>query len=258
MATTGGLHFECIIVKSIVTQSANKHVVCFYCILCTFKTNNKFSTYPELTQRDLLKFRPDKPQVLNAYGTLKLQCFLLLGSVDPYSVKWQRNDVDLDYKHDPRMLHNFTFMKRSADIFDSQAHSETTVTIQNLTVNDSGHYSCKVPGDSLNKTVDVVVNGECLFSEISSLCARYYNMYIYFAFAVSSCYNLNNISFSPSCSHRNLSNRLFEFVAYCLFSPLFCYLCLLACYFIFSSPFLVICIIPIHVNKFFQDSFLTL
>ena len=66
-----------------------------------------------------------------------------------------------DGSKDPRIKHKFTFVANVSDIFDSGQHAEIAVAISNLTANDSGHYSCKVAGDNLNKTVNVVVKGKC-------------------------------------------------------------------------------------------------
>lgn len=107
-----------------------------------------------------MKIRPSKPHMVNALETLKLQCFLLMNIINPYSLVWEKDGANLDYKSEPRMAHKFELMKNSSDIFNSKSYSELAITISNLTVNDSGLYSCRARGDNLNKTVSVKVKGE--------------------------------------------------------------------------------------------------
>ena len=107
--------------------------------------------------KDLVEFDPNSITQYNENSTLRLACFdrcVLCGSHQQFA----KDGIKLSPENDARV--NITYYKKT----DKEPESRLVLTIKDLTLNDSGNYTC------LSKVIEnvfdqiyVTVNSKCAF-----------------------------------------------------------------------------------------------
>ena len=115
--------------------------------------NNMTSTlcYTDASVKNLLVIQPaEETQMINVYGTMRLQCVLQTGAIPLRSISWYKNGNVLDISADSRVA-----IDRSSK---NSSHTAITLVITNAIQNDSGLYSCLATAD-LSRIVRITVKG---------------------------------------------------------------------------------------------------
>lgn len=107
--------------------------------------------------RPLVEFDPNSIAQHNEKSTLRLVCFDRC-DLCPFPSQFAKDGVDLLSTNDPRV--NVTYYKKT----DKEPENRLVLTIKDLTLNDSGNYTCRSSAKpTIFADIYVTVNSKCAF-----------------------------------------------------------------------------------------------
>ena len=133
--------------------------------VCIYHEHNNSSLHLQLTaptKKEFLGIQNGKSQFLKAGDTMVLQCLVKLGFIPLQSVRWFKDGVKLELglnSNKTRTFYRIDDRLNSSQVLGAVPQARLTLIIANVSVKDSGTYTCKAT-ENLNKTVAVTVKGE--------------------------------------------------------------------------------------------------
>ena len=109
-------------------------------------------------QKDWVEFDPNSETQHNEKSMLRLVCFDRCG-ICPFRPNFARDGVKLSPENDARV--NITYYKKT----DQEPENRLVLTIKDLTLNDTGNYSCisSVNPKIYFDDIYITINSKCSF-----------------------------------------------------------------------------------------------